>query len=86
MTTKVSFTLKERKQIQVLGELDAGRLTAKEAAEQLGLTLVERHPSIDSYAYLCYHLIRRISNNTFNKAVMFLTYWKGASTQWIFSD
>ena len=39
MTTKVTFTLTERKRIRVLHELDAKRLTAREAAEQLGLTL-----------------------------------------------
>ena len=39
MTTKVTFTLTERKRIHVLQELNAKRLTAREAAEQLGLTL-----------------------------------------------
>jgi len=39
MTTKVTFTLQERKRIHVLQELDARRLTARAAAEQLGLTL-----------------------------------------------
>src|SRR5512136_2810160 len=41
MTNKVTFTLKERKRIHVLGALDARRLTAREAAEQLGLS--QRH-------------------------------------------
>jgi transposase len=39
MTTTVTFTLTERKRIHILRELDAKRLTAREAAEQLGLTL-----------------------------------------------
>ena len=39
MTTKVTFTLTERKRIHVLRELDAKQLTARQAAEQLGLTL-----------------------------------------------
>jgi transposase len=39
MTTKVTFTLTERKRIYILRELEARRLTAREAAEQLGLTL-----------------------------------------------
>jgi len=39
MTTKVTFTMTERKRIHVLREWDARRLTAREAAAQLGLTL-----------------------------------------------
>jgi transposase len=49
MDKKVTLNMKEQKRLRVLNEVEAGRLTGKQAAELLGLSVRQVRRLIASY-------------------------------------